>query len=371
MLFGRSLVIRIGRLRLFAVLAAIPSLLVPANAAGGVLFQSNWDTATGTSNTAFTDNSLWTGYVQFDTSTPTMAVVSGGPNGHNALRATQNGPVFGTDVWKANFAPAGTDYFVRFYFRSDDTSGAGDHVVTAGTLVGGAAIESLTYVRKYGSSSGFFMALSNYACGNTIWQTWHWGPANRLALGRWYRFEYWIEWVNATHVRVHPRVYDDGGTLLYDDATFVNGEPQDRPAIWNGQAWTLASYYAAGNAFCVDPTMMVSLAMGNNGQGGALATGLPWYFAAVQIRNDIVILRIDLHDHIRRIVDRVPANWLMDRKDCRDYCNRHAYRWNKPPRAQPAAEPLEARRALPNSPDNVAREKRRKLPRRSLAQEIP
>src|SRR5207249_7925833 len=282
-----SRVSRLCRALLFTSLAALPGLSLTASAAsGGVLFQSNWDTATGTSNPAFTDNSLWTGYVQFDTSTPTMAVVSGGPNGHNALRATQNGPVFGTDVWKANFAPAGTDYFVRFYFRSDDTSGAGDHVVTAGTLVGGAAIESLTYVRKYGSSSGFFMALSNYACGNTIWQTWHWGPANRLALGRWYRFEYWIEWVNATHVRVHPRVYDDAGSLLYDDATFVNGEPQDRPAIWNGQAWTLASYYAAGNAFCVDPTMMASLAMGNHGQGGALATGRPWYFAAVQIRND-------------------------------------------------------------------------------------
>ena len=104
-----SRVSRLCRALLFTSLAALPGLSLTASAAaGGVLFQSNWDTATGTSNTAFTDNSLWTGYVQFDTSTPTMAVVSGGPNGHNALRATQNGPVFGTDVWKANFAPAGT-----------------------------------------------------------------------------------------------------------------------------------------------------------------------------------------------------------------------------------------------------------------------
>jgi len=265
-------------------LVAVLLIAMPVEA--GVLFDSSWDTATGTGISAFTDGGQWTGYVQWDTPTPTMAIVTGGPGGHNALRAQQNGPIWGSDVWKANVIGVGRDTYVRFYFRSDDTSGPGDHVATAGTIVGGAAIESLTYLRKYGSASGFYMALSNYACGNTIWQTWHWGPPNRLALGRWYRFEYWVEWVDATHVRVHPRVYDDGNSLLYDETTFVNGEPQDRPALWNGQAWTLAKFYAAGNTFCVDPAMMVSLAMGNNGQGQASATKQFWYFSSVQVRDD-------------------------------------------------------------------------------------
>ena len=58
MFSGRSPVSRICRVLLFAFLAAIPGVLVTANASsGGVLFQSNWDTALGTSDAAFRDTS--------------------------------------------------------------------------------------------------------------------------------------------------------------------------------------------------------------------------------------------------------------------------------------------------------------------------
>jgi hypothetical protein len=58
-------------------------------------------------------------------------------------------------------------------------------------------------------------------------------------------------------------------------------------ASWNGSSnWTLASYYAAGYNFCVNPAWMSSFGLGNNGQQGAVDTGLPWYFAGVQIRTD-------------------------------------------------------------------------------------
>ena len=61
-----------------------------------------------------------------------------------------------------------------------------------------------------------------------------------------------------------------------------------RPArSWNGRDdWTLASYYAAGNSFCVDPAWVNDFGLGNNGQQGAADTGQYWYFSGVQLRTD-------------------------------------------------------------------------------------
>ena len=106
--------------------------------------------------------------------------------------------------------------------------------------------------------------------------------------GAWYRFEYYVHFVDPTHIQVHPRVYDASGTLLFDDATFLQEDYGASGNLsWAGNdAWTLASFYAAGYSFCVTPLPMTSFGLGNNGQAGALDTGLPWYFAGVQIRTD-------------------------------------------------------------------------------------
>src|SRR5437773_7972179 len=91
----RSLVSRICRLRLFAVLAAIPSVLIPANAAsGGVLFQSNWDTAAGTSTTAVTDGGRGPTSWDFNTATAahSFSALSGGPTAANPLPSNQRAP---------------------------------------------------------------------------------------------------------------------------------------------------------------------------------------------------------------------------------------------------------------------------------------
>ena len=150
-----------------AVTVTVSNVATPPPPPGAILFESNWAAAIGTTQAAFTDNGAWTGYVQFDTANPTMAVVTGGPKGLNALRATQNGPIWGTDVWKANFATAGQDYYLRFYFRNDDASSAGDHIVTVGTMVGGASVDNLTYLRKYGGPSDFAFAGSGCVSMNS------------------------------------------------------------------------------------------------------------------------------------------------------------------------------------------------------------
>jgi hypothetical protein len=84
---------------------------------------------------------------------------------------------------------------------------------------------------------------------------------------------------------VHARVYDASGALILSDADFRQEDWGS--SSWNGRSdWTLASYYAAGHSFCVDPVPMRNFGLGNNGQGGALDTGLAWYFAGVQLRTD-------------------------------------------------------------------------------------
>src|SRR2546425_678576 len=226
----RSPVSRVFRALVFAGVAAMPGLLVPAHAAGGVLFQSNWDTAAGTSTTAVTDGGRWPNYWEFNNGTGVqlISVVSGGPNGHNALRVQQRGSTFAANVQINDVIPLATDFYVRYYMRNDDTSGSGDHIV------------------------------------------------------------------DATHIQVHPRVYNAAGALILSDADFLQ-EDYLAGGTWNGrQDWTLASYYAGGFTFCVDPGVathagghnLTNFGMGNNGNFGAADTGLYWYFAAVQIRND-------------------------------------------------------------------------------------
>jgi len=274
---------------------------------GDVVFESNWSTALGTSDAAIRDGGRWDAADDAGNNPgaggPIMEVVSGGPQGYaNALRIQQRG---GCDNCWANvrqddFLPQSTDFYVRYYMRNDDTSHAGDHVVT----VDFQKYVNLTYMRKERWGSGpteWYFLISHHAfleptsgCtldsdpNNYLW--YHSSPWNadvgvatppQLVLGQWYRFEYFVHFTSDTSMQVYPRVYDASGALLFDDRDFRQQEYNpDKP----GQDQTLASYYAAGNDFCVDPTAMNDFDMGNNSQGGADSTGLYWYYAGVQIR---------------------------------------------------------------------------------------
>jgi hypothetical protein len=140
-------------------------------------------------------------------------------------------------------------------------------------------------MRKSSGESGWLWSVSMYGCGGG-WPIAHWTPPGRLARGEWYRFEYFVHYTDRNHVQVHPRVYDSRETLLYQDADFQQ-EAYKRGGVWNGRDdWTLASYYGAGNSFCVEPTWTNDFALGNNGQTDAVDTRRYWYFSGVQIRSD-------------------------------------------------------------------------------------
>ncbi|HKC41643.1 MAG TPA: hypothetical protein VKC15_19010, partial [Gemmatimonadales bacterium] len=173
-----------------------------------------------------------------------------------------------------------TDFFVRFYMRNDDTSSTGDHVVTVDIYKYG----NLTFMRKWAVRDGWRFEISLYGCGTT-YPLAHWGPDLTLRLGAWYRFEYHIDFVDATHVQAHVRVFDASGTQIAGDSDFRQQAWGQAP--WNGRSdWTLKSYYGAGYSLCVEPDALRKFGMGNNGQKDASDTGLPWYFAGVQIRTD-------------------------------------------------------------------------------------
>jgi len=248
----------------------------------GVKFDSTWDNSTGTSNGAVTDGGRWPNYWEFNGggSTQLLSVVGDGPGGHNALRVQQRGSSFAANVQVDNVVPQSTDYYLRFYMRNDDTSGSGDHIVTVDTW----QYANLTFVRKMGSSANWDFVMSVYGCGYT-YPIGHWGPTVSLARGQWYRFEYFVDFIDSTHVQVHPRVYDANGALLFSDAEYKQSDFGG--ASWNGRSdWSLQSYYAAGHSFCVDPSFVNDLGFGNNGQFGAGDTGQYWYFSGVQVRTD-------------------------------------------------------------------------------------
>ena len=261
------------------------TLTVVPPGSGGVVFESNWSTAIGTSITAVRDGTRWGNYWEFNNGSGVqlISVVAGGPSGYaNALRVLQRGssPGYAAAVQQDNVLPPSTDYYVRFYMRNDDTSPSGDHIVTPDIYT----YANLTYMRKTSGPTGWNFVMSMYGC-EALYPFVHLGPTITLAHGVWYRFEYFVDFVDATHVQVHPRVYDANGTQILGDADF---RQQDwGSATWNGRSdWTLASLYSAGYRFCVSPVSLQSFAMGNNGQAGSVDTGLPWFFAGVQIRTD-------------------------------------------------------------------------------------
>jgi hypothetical protein len=250
----------------------------------GVVLASDWSTATGTSRAAVTDGGRWGNYWEFNrgTGVQLLSVVSGGPGGRNALRVLQRGTSYAAAIEQDNMLPPSTDYYVRFYMRNDDTSQAGDHTVEPGLFA--PAWSNLIYMRKSSNRAGWKFVNGLFGCQYT-YPIGYFGPSAILSRGVWYRFEFWVHFVDATHIQLHPRVYDGSGTLLWSDADFRQSDYGS--ASWNGRSdWTLASFYGAGYGFCVDPPMLRNFAIANNGQADAIDTGLSWYFAGVEIRTD-------------------------------------------------------------------------------------
>jgi hypothetical protein len=261
----------------------------------GVLFASDWSSALGNTDAALRDGGKWD-VAEVGGTTPVnpneaVVVNTTAPLGAtNALRLQQQGasPIGWARVAKFHFTLPSGDYYVRYYVRNDDVSGAADdHVVEPGLV--GSLYNDLTYLNKGEFATGWRprFVLGGNQGPNTTMPNWDLGETGVLAYGRWYRFEYWVHFTAPNRIQVHPRIYDDTGALLYSDTDFKSDPGYGQ---WAGAS--LASYYANSNPgggivdFGITPLTLVNIEFGNNGSARSVNTGLFWYFGNVMIRGD-------------------------------------------------------------------------------------
>lgn len=255
----------------------------------GVVFSSDWGTATGTTDAALRDGGKWnTLYCQ--QAGQTLTVIPGNSVGWtrtpNVLRLQQLGPNSCGTLEKTDLLPVSTSHWGRFYFRNDETVTQHNHVATYNPGVG-APIQ-LAFWNRNGAATGVSIFLRTYYRSNGVLSEyptniWFIGTANqsavaRLAHGTWYRYEWHMEYVTPTTYRIWPRIYDMSGQLLFDANRFFQSDyPQSGPH-------SLASWYAAGNTFgFTDVNLGRRLGLGNEGPGGTTNTGGYWYHADVAI----------------------------------------------------------------------------------------
>src|SRR5260370_27283647 len=165
-----------------------------------VLFESNWSTDTGATRDAVTDGGRWQDYWEFNNGAPVqlLSVVRGGPGGRNALRVLQRGskPGYAAFVEQDNVVPPSTGYFVRFYMRNDDTSSAGDHIVTLDPY----QYANLTYMRRLSGGARWRFAISVYGCGS-IYPLSHWSSQQTSQMSASYRLENHVDFIHRSHVQ--------------------------------------------------------------------------------------------------------------------------------------------------------------------------
>lgn len=247
-----------------------------------LVFSSDWSTDTGSSDAAVRDGGAWD-TVYCNSFDQTLSVVEGSTVGFNrtanVLAVQQLGESTCGMLEKVDAVPASTTHWGRFYFRNDETSTIHNHVATY-FPVGDIQV---ALWNRFGAADGFRTFIRTYydelGNGSTyphdIWSPGLTGVgAEQLDNATWYRYEWMMEYVTPTTYRIHPRIYDMGGSLLYDDASyFQNDYPQSGPN-------SLETWYAAGNAFgFTDVALARNVGLGNEGPAGSAATGGFWYHA--------------------------------------------------------------------------------------------
>ena len=262
--------------------AVVTVTVPPPPPSGGVVMQSDWTTALGNSDAAIRDGGRWDDWADWG-GAQLLSVVAGGPTGYaNALRVQQRGPNYAARVQRNAFVTPSQDFYIRFYMRNDDVSSTEDHIVST---IAPPDQADLIYVTKSGGASSWSFRIRAWSCAYT-YPISSWAPSRALTNGQWYRLEFYVHFTDATHVQVHPRVYDATGALYLSDADFR--QEDYGAATWNGRSdWTLASFAAAGYSTCLaDPVRLTYFSMGNNGQAGSSDTGRYWYYAGLQVRTD-------------------------------------------------------------------------------------
>lgn len=201
----------------------------------GIIFESNWDAATGVGTTAQGDGGIWGSQVGCGSYQDSIMVIDDSPPAGsptaNAARfegRRQNGT--GSDmcaiVREDDFRDNADDFYLRMwvYYDIDTNEFQMHHSVTLGYTLPFMVLMSPSYFHQ----SGFWRPSVN-----------GFNPPN-LSLGAWYRFELFYDAISSTTFNLYPRVYSAAGSLLYDESDFSDGS-QTLEAANDGGTFTLPS----------------------------------------------------------------------------------------------------------------------------------
>jgi len=241
---------------------------------GSFVFSSDWGTATGNSRNAVTDGGNWDNESGDNGTATALEVVAGtAVRGDpwtltpNVLAIYMRGSTHDYVISKLNAVPQSTTHWGRCYIMFEagvshqrnmhpfayDPVGSIDLVYlewgggTAPWAAVGAGVDYLMGVEGVGFSS--------------------------LTRGTWYRYEWQVEYVTPTTVKLWPRIYSMAGVLLYDANRFLHEDNINS---------TLAEFWAT-NTVTVNAAEAREIGLGQPGPAGTTDTGTATYVAACAI----------------------------------------------------------------------------------------
>ena len=264
---------------LIVLLAGCDGPTAPAIDGGGtvegLLFESDWSTATGTDRAAVSDGERWTqvgtnnvhaGVIPADgLDFPTANVLEVVADGHGKVIRYDALPIPGI----------GESRFYRWYFRvvvpdefsSDDPN---THPIQDGNAAG--QTNWMFNVNFDYAATGVWNMRFSVATPETDWPNYGWEPPT-LDKHVTYRIELRVDRVGDDTFQLHPRIYGSDDTLLYDDDDFQNIDRTD----------TLAS---TPTFRFRDLANLNGLNSGYNGLGGVTDPMTIYYEGAFCVRSD-------------------------------------------------------------------------------------
>jgi len=249
---------------------------------GGSVFQSNWSTLLGTSDSAQGDGGGWNSLLCSPSiRSEVLSVVSGGAHGWtatpNVLQVTNAGSSNCGKVEQRSAIPeTANSFYVRVYVRVTGASGNGNTFHSM-ALNGQGNIQVALWAIAEPSGTTYSPRLILYDHVG-VSQHGYGGPA--LTQGQWYRFEWHVEYydpANPLRARVWPRIYNMAGALVGDASAYRS----------YAASRTLAQDYAAGGYVQMASRDLARiLAMGYEGNPNNDNLAARWYFAGVEVRTD-------------------------------------------------------------------------------------
>jgi hypothetical protein len=225
-------------------------------AAGGLVFDADWGTATGTGASAVTDGGAYDTVSGDNGDGVVLTVIAGSGVGFsrttNVMQVGSNGTA-DYMVIKSDVVPLSTDHWGQVFIRNDDDVTSNSAVHSIAMLPVGTIQQAFS--RQPTGDGTWRFAVRNYYSyvggvgGASSYPTNRWVYAG-LANDTWYRVAWSVEFSAAQVYRLYPAIYTyndadptDPGTLVADYTDMIQSD--------GGSGDTLEAWYTAGNSFYI------------------------------------------------------------------------------------------------------------------------